>query len=141
LAGLGGGRNATLVQMPHDCPAPDALNPAPMTTTRAVLSEITRALAVLALVFLSFAHQPAVAAEGHHDHGGYDFCGTPPVDPAGHAPCHACRSNPVVLPPAPAYADPVFCASVVCVERPEWGLDISHPARSPANPRAPPALA
>jgi hypothetical protein len=112
-----------------------------MTSTRAILAEVTRALAVLALVFLSFAHQPAFAAPGFDgDTGGYDFCGTPPDNPADHAPCHACRSKPVVLPPAPAAADPAFAAAAVCHEVLKWGLTVSPPARTPANPRAPPAL-
>jgi hypothetical protein len=128
-------------EMPHDFNACDAVHRAAMSSTRPILAEITRALAVLALVFLSFAHQPAFAASGYHDdHGGYDFCGTPPDNPVNHAPCHACRSNPVVLPTAPAQADPAFAVSAVCPELPKWGLNVSYPARTPANPRAPPAL-
>jgi hypothetical protein len=125
--------------MLHDFMAGDGLNRMPMRSTRALLAEITRALAVLALVFLSFAHQPALAAAGYHDdHGGYDFCGTPPDGPADHAPCHACRSNPVVLPAAPENADPAFGVVAVCPGVSISARDVSDPARSPANPRAPP---
>ncbi len=65
-----------------------------MTIGRHIAADIIRALAVLALVFLSFGHQPAFAA--HVDHETLtvavtaDFCGDTPADPS-HAPCHACR--------------------------------------------------
>jgi hypothetical protein len=126
--------------MPHDGSPSHALNPRAMVTARSVMAEVVRALAVLALVFLSFA-QPAVAAEGAHgDHTGYDWCGTPPDNPGDHSPCHACRANPVVLPTAPAEAGPAFAVAGRCLNLPIQGLNVSNPARTPANPRAPPAL-
>lgn len=126
--------------MPHDEPAGDAINCMAMVSTRVFVAEITRALAVLALVFLSFAAPPALAASGNHFalEGGYDFCGTPPADHL-HAPCHACRTDPATLPPAPSAAEPAFTvvpADVCAVDAvPAARVDL----RSPANPRAPPA--
>lgn len=110
-----------------------------MVSTRAILAEVMRALAVLALVFLSFAAQPATAAAaGYHTaYASSGFCGGPPSEP-GHAPCHACRANPAVLPPAPSVAEPAFTA--VSVE--PHAMPAQKAAsrdRSPANPRAPPA--
>ena len=133
---------ARAVQMPHDGGAPDALNRVPMVTTRSLMAEVVRALAVLALVFLSFAGSHALAASGYHDnHGGYDFCGTPPDNPADHVPCHACRANPVVLPTAPAGCDPAFAVVATSLNGPIKGLNVSSSERTSANPRAPPALA
>ena len=75
-----------------------------------------RALAVLALVFLSFAPiAGGGGADGYAASRGHDFCGTPPGDPGDHAPCHACRANPVVLPTAPAEAGPAFAVVAVCL--------------------------
>ena len=128
--------------MPHDLGACPALNRMPMVTTRSIMAEVVRALAVLALVFLSFAGSHAAAAPGYHDdHGGYDFCGTPPGNPVDHAPCHACRANPVVLPTAPVGADPAFDVADVCPSVSIWGVTVSIRGRTPVNPRAPPALA
>lgn len=112
-----------------------------MVSTRAIVVEAVRALAVLALVFLSFAHQPAVAASGYHgDLGGYDWCGTPPDNPVDHAPCHACRADPVVIPTAPAEAGPAFAVVAACLNVSIRGLSVSPFERTVANPRAPPAL-
>ena len=127
--------------MPHDLAGRVAVNRTAMSTSRAILAEITRALAVLALVFLSFAVSPAIAAPGDQfAPAGYDYCGTPPGNPGDHAPCHACRANPVVLPTEPAEAGPAFAVLEAPLDLPIWGLDVTNPARSPANPRAPPAL-
>ena len=126
--------------MPHDFKAGDALNRMPMIVARAILLEITRALAVLALVFLSFAVSPAVAAHGDHfAPGGYDFCGMPPGNPVDHAPCHACRADPVVLPPAPVEARPAFAVVEAHLDVFIEGLNVRNSTRTPANPRAPPA--
>jgi hypothetical protein len=62
---------------------------------RHIAAELIRAFAVLALVFLSFAHQPVHL----QSHGGAvltaglasSFCGDAPADDGAHAPCHACR--------------------------------------------------
>ena len=112
-----------------------------MVSSRAIVVEAVRALAVLALVFLSFAGSPAVAAHGdHYTPAGYDFCGTPPGNPVDHAPCHACRASPVVLPTAPAEAGPAFAVVAACLNVSIHGLSVAPFERTPANPRAPPAL-
>jgi len=66
-----------------------------MTGTGARLSEIVRALCVLALFFLNFAHAPVAVASPSGsvlsavaDTG---FCGSPPDSGDDHAPCHVCR--------------------------------------------------
>ncbi len=65
-----------------------------MAISRHIAADIIRAFAVLALVFLSFAHQSAFASSHGHDvltvAVTADFCGATPADPS-HAPCHACR--------------------------------------------------
>lgn len=117
-----------------------------MELVRDIFGEVIKALAVLALVFLSFAHQPVAVA--HPDEGTHwsvadlSFCGSAPDgDGAGHAPCHACRVGIADLPPAPCVAEPAFVAFA------EVGFDlgeelaVEQPGFSPANPRAPPALA
>lgn len=113
-----------------------------MVTIRSVTAEVVRALAVLAFVFLSFAGTHAVAAQGYqNDTGGYDLCGTQPDNPVDHAPCHACRANPVVLPTAPQEAGPAFAVEGASLNVSIRGLNGSIRGRTPANPRAPPALA
>ena len=78
-----------------------------------------KALAVLALVCLSLAHQPAFAISA--DHAAVDvavsssYCGDGPVD-TSHAPCHACRiGGGADLPPPcgglvhlPSVVEPAF---------------------------------
>ena len=90
-----------------------------MAIDRHIAMELVRALAVLALVFLSFGHQPAAAVA--HDHDVLtvavtsSFCGDSPVDTT-HAPCHACRiGGGADLPPPceglvhlPLAAEPAF---------------------------------
>lgn len=57
--------------------------------------ELLRAIVVLALIFLSFAHAPVVAAAPGPDTLtatlDMSYCGDLPDDPRAHAPCHACR--------------------------------------------------
>jgi hypothetical protein len=91
----------------------------PVTIGRHIAAELVRALAVLALVFLSFGHQPALAVS--HDHETLTvavtahFCGDAPADES-HAPCHACRiGGGADLPPPcgglvhlPAVREPAF---------------------------------
>jgi len=61
---------------------------------RHIAADLVRALAVLALVFLSFSHQPSMRLA--HDHESVSaavtasWCGDAPADTT-HAPCHACR--------------------------------------------------
>jgi hypothetical protein len=92
----------------------------PVAWSRHIGAELVRALAVLALVFLSYAHQPVNAAPHQHDTltaaVTADFCGGVPADRQPHAPCHACRiGNGAALPPPcggllhlPAIAAPAF---------------------------------
>lgn len=84
-----------------------------------IVRDVVAALAVLSLVFLSYAHQPVAAT--HLDHEVLtvavtaDFCGDGPAD-SSHAPCHACRiGGGADLPPPceglvhlPATSEPVF---------------------------------
>lgn len=67
-----------------------------MAIARHIAGDIVRALAVLALVFLSYAHQPigAVASSPQDVLTAAvttSFCGGVPDDGKSHAPCHACR--------------------------------------------------
>jgi hypothetical protein len=79
---------------------------------RNIGEELLRALVVLALIFLSFAHTPGVAAEAGPATltAALDmsYCGDMPDDPRAHAPCHACRiGGGADLPPPCAIAIPV----------------------------------
>jgi hypothetical protein len=80
-----------------------------MRRIRPYIDEMTRALLVLALIFLNLAHPPApvVAYDGFaFTSTGFIFCGDDaPGDQSTHAPCHACRiGGDPVLPPAPCDA-------------------------------------
>ena len=110
-------------------------------TGKRTFAETMRALLVLALVFLNFAHQPAIAVTSAHDVlvASQSFCGDPVADDNGHAPCHACRiGSGADLPPVSDLPCPPLAvalrldgeASPVAVER--------H-AVLPAGARAPPA--
>lgn len=80
-----------------------------METTRLrlvgqMIGESLRALAVLALLFLSFAHQPVSALPASDTlslaASGLSFCGDPVSgEDHGNAPCHACRVAGAALPP------------------------------------------
>jgi hypothetical protein len=106
--------------------------------------EVVRALAVLAVVFLNFAHAPLVSDSLPGDvFAPYDvasFCGLPVDDNADHAPCHACRiGSGADVPPAPPA---VRCAPVVATA--EFAIAEFGFARAVAVPRlgarAPPAV-
>lgn len=78
-----------------------------MALHRHIAAELVRAFAVLALVFLSYAHQPINAAHAL-DHDVLtasitaDFCGDAAEDGKAHAPCHACRiGGGADVPPRP----------------------------------------
>lgn len=115
-----------------------------MAINRHIAAELVRALAVLALVFLSFGHQPAVAVA--HDHEVLtaavtaSMCGDAPADTT-HAPCHACRiGGGADLPPPcgglvhlPTLAEPAF------PERAAVAFVVAPPEIPDA--RGPPALA
>lgn len=115
-----------------------------MALVRHITADLVRAFAVLALVFLSFAHQsPGVAADGHAVLSAAvtaSYCGDAPTEQKAHAPCHACRIGGGALPPPcegivrlPALAEPAF---------PPPGIP-AHAAAPPGLPeaRGPPALA
>lgn len=115
-----------------------------MATHRHIAAELVRALAVLALVFLSYAHQPVAASPLDHDvltvAVTASFCGDTPAD-SSHAPCHACRvGSGADLPPPceglvhlPAVAEPAF------PERAAVAFVVALP--DIPNARGPPALA
>ena len=92
-----------------------------MAIARHIAVDLARALAVLALVFLSYAHQPIGTAASGHDvlTAGVtaSYCGdVPDGDDQSHAPCHACRiGGGADLPPPcgglihlPTAAEPAF---------------------------------
>lgn len=106
--------------------------------------EVVRALAVLALVCLNFAHAPLAAASTAGDVfaplAATSFCGSPADDPADHAPCHACRiGGGADLPPLPPA---VACVPVASIA--EFGAvdrEVLHDAMVPRlGARAPPAF-
>lgn len=114
---------------------------------RDIAGEVTKALAVLALIFLSFAHQPIEVPQAGGDAFSFQladlsYCGgAPDEDGGGHVPCHACRSGDIDLPPAPCVAQPAYAGFVVAAffvadmaVADQFGYSASHP-------RAPPALA
>lgn len=89
-----------------------------MAQYRQILSEITRALMVLALIFFGLSQgaeasmgqvgaSPAVAASMAQA-ATSQLCGGGWGDnQTAHAPCHACRSSAPLLPPLPCVAEPV----------------------------------
>lgn len=115
-----------------------------MTLTRQIADEVLKALAVLALVFLSFAHQPTAANAGDlllasQAGQGLSFCGDAPDDEAGHAPCHACRSDLGTLPQPPCVATSAYASSVVQAIVREDATFVLARTHRPDFPRAPPA--
>jgi hypothetical protein len=113
-----------------------------MSGTR-TLAEVVRALSVLALLFLNFAHQPAFAAQSGEDVLsaiiGQSFCGAPVADDDGHAPCHACRiGGGADLPPAVELP----CSSPSVAIRLAGALEpfvLARFAPGPTSARGPPA--
>lgn len=108
--------------------------------------ELARALLVLALLFLNFAHLPPASASAGPDiltaQVDQSWCGDVPLGgtDTSHAPCHACRIGAAAdLPPAPCAAlrlpaEPQAIAFVLTQ------TDIAAPHLSTAaRPRAPPA--
>lgn len=82
------------------------------------LGETLRALVVLALFFLNFAHVPLTAApaDAFVPLSIASICGDPINDDrnAAHAPCHACRIGAGAdLPPACSVAEPAFAVAAV----------------------------
>lgn len=113
-----------------------------MLTARQTGVEVLRALVVLALLFLSFAHNPASAATPGPDTltAALDlsYCGDLPDDPRAHAPCHACRiGGGADLPPSAAIALPVAVIAGVAY----GAMPVLAPPAAPArafNARGPP---
>lgn len=108
------------------------------------LQEIVRALCVLALIFLNFAHAPfALGGEDAVTAQIGSFCGDPidsPADAKGN-PCQACRiDGGTALPPPPCDIVAAFGPATA----PAYAI---HEAAAPhgrrfgiASPRDPPAL-
>lgn len=110
-----------------------------------LVRDIAKALAVLALVFLSYAHQPAGAQPlGHNVLTAAvtaSFCGDAPDDGKAHAPCHACRiGGGADLPPT--CGGVVHLPSVAEPASPERAA-VAYVVAPPDVPeaRGPPALA
>lgn len=104
--------------------------------------ELLRALCVLALFFLNFAHAPVSAATlaGPAFSAAADvgFCGTPPdEDGSQHAPCHVCRiGGGADLPPPSGLVTPAFAVTdttyAACAEPAAAGAVLVRPvARGP----------
>lgn len=112
-----------------------------MTGMRTV-AETMRALVVLALIFLNFAHQPAIAASPGDVMtlvASQSFCGAPLADDEEHAPCHACRIGAGAdLPPVAALPCPPIALALRLVGDPA-PVAIARYAPLPAGARAPPA--
>jgi hypothetical protein len=87
-------------------------------TKRTAIAEVVRALAVLAVVLLNFAHVPAVSASAYDGGAILDvrsYCGEPLEDgKTHHAPCHACRIGGAAdLPPASPDVQPRLADAVL----------------------------
>lgn len=114
---------------------------------RSIAMDLMRALCVLAVVFLNFAHQAPVLAKAAPTEvlamaALLSFCGDGATlpDDKGHAPCHACRLGAAAdLPPAPAPL-PTPCAVVAVA----WGalpvLQQPEDRPGPQSARGPPTL-
>src|SRR5690554_808783 len=118
-----------------------------MQFARAIAGETIKALAVLALVFRSFAHQPvdiasAGAETAYLAAADLSFCGDDSGrDGGAHNPCHACRAGVVDLPSPPCTAKPAYAAFAAFDATPADDTIVRQAVFSTRNPRAPPALA
>ena len=117
-----------------------------MVLFRQIAAEVTKALVVLALVFLSFAHQPVALAGDEGDILGnpqvaLSFCGGAPDDDgnASHVPCHACRFDLAPLPQPPCVASPAYASYVALAVLLDDAPVIFGRAYRSDFPRAPPA--
>lgn len=118
-----------------------------MTVLRATIAETTKALAVLALVFLAFAHAPlalpASADEGNWTITSASYCGkAPDADgTAAASPCVGCFNTIAGLPPEPCALSARFAMSAgiggVLMDAGGAGLSPFETA----HPRAPPVRA
>ena len=111
-------------------------------TGQRTLAETMSALLVLALVFLNFAHQPAMASSSHDvmtEVAGQSFCGAPIPGDGDHPPCHACRiGSGADLPPVTALPRPPMPVTLRLDGEPVPAAVERH-AVLPAGARAPPA--
>src|SRR5690349_16597997 len=80
VARVHGRRNRTRPHMPHDATPGMGYTAPAMTSAARHILELVRALCVLGLVFLNFAHTPAAAASGTTV-----FCGERPAGDGGTA--------------------------------------------------------
>lgn len=102
------------------------------------------ALTVLALLFLSFAHQPVTLGQGlvadsFYQFADFSICGDGPSDrKTVHGPCHACRVAVADLPPPPCEAEPAYADFVALVFDPDNNPALSSLPGDAYNPRAPP---
>ncbi|HCO54316.1 MAG TPA: hypothetical protein DIT93_04770 [Pelagibacterium sp.] len=117
-----------------------------MGLARDIGTEIIKALAVLAVVFLSFAHQPIVLDVPDDGFSvsvaDLSFCGgAPDEDGSGHAPCHACRAGIADLPPVPCVSEPAYARFTRARFTLADDLVVEQHPFSIHKSRAPPALA
>lgn len=108
------------------------------TLRSAILAEMVRAAMALAIIF--FALSPLVTAGAASAEDGAsleELCGAP-VHAVDHAPCHACRPDPVLLPAAPGAARDCAVA-IIAAQFTGLGTELSgFPEAAPGTPRAPP---
>ena len=109
--------------------------------------DLARALVVLALLFLNFAHVPATGAAPGPDilsaQATQSWCGDAPLGntDTSHAPCHACRiGSGLDLPPAPALAAPAPQRQCDTITVAIDSIPVVRPVSGAARPRAPPVL-
>jgi hypothetical protein len=118
---------------------------------RQIIGETARALVVVALLFLSFGQHP----EPRHGQVGAsaavnaylaataslsDLCSDGDHGGPGHAPCHACRAEMAMPPPAPCAVEPAYAAAVAIAyaDRPQFHAVTR--AWGAAPPRGPPLV-
>jgi hypothetical protein len=116
-----------------------------MIGTRVML-EVVRALCVLALLFLNFAHQPAPAAAAPGDvltlAATQSFCGDPADEgKTAHAPCHACRIGAGADLPTPPQHPIPLCAIAEFAYGALPVLALPDRVVGPQSARGPPRLA
>ena len=114
-----------------------------MSLARDIGGEVVKALSVLALIFLSFAHQtvqlPASSFDGAVlSISELSMCGKGhDGEAASHAPCHACRPDLADLPQPPYLASPAFGFSAPKLAQRD-SLGSGRTSYLSSNPRAPP---
>lgn len=114
-----------------------------MDDLKHIAGEFMSALCVLALVFLSFSHQPAPAIDSTSIEvfqvTSISFCGDGPANEhSGHSPCHACRATIAVLPTPPCVAEPAYAHFITNAFVQGTDLKPITTAPDPYRSRAPP---